>query len=116
MTATTELPQHLAALQQANRVRLARAALHNKVAELGRYDGARRVAGLLLDPPEDLGSLTIFDLLCWIHRVGRAQARGILRSADPVGVIRERKQVRDLTRRQREALAQFLHREYWGAP
>lgn len=115
MTATTQLPQHMQALQRAQRIRLARSALRSNIAPLTRIDGLNRVAGLLLYPPESIETLPIAELLCWARNVGRTQARGILRSADPIGMtIGEKRRVGDLSQRQRTALVQFIDRQVRG--
>lgn len=104
------IPQHMAALERANTLRHDRFELRREVIDLGRFAGAERVAGLLLDPPDEIGTLAIFDLLCWVHRIGRSQARGILNT---VGPITERRRIQDLTSRQRVALARYLRGEEW---
>lgn len=109
----TAPPQHMIALERGNRIRVQRGALHHQVAALNRADGLARVAGLLMAPPEEIQTMRIYDLLLWVHRIGRSQARGILRSAD-LYVINEGRRVQDLTGRQRAAIAQFIHGESWG--
>ena len=57
-TATAPAPQHMRALAQANRVRLARAELKRQVAE-----GEATVAEIVLACPWEAESMTIADLL-----------------------------------------------------
>src|SRR6201995_328152 len=74
-TATAPAPQHMQALAQANRVRLARAELKRQVAE-GEVD----VAEIVLDCPWEAESMTIADLLMSQHRWGRTRCRRFLAS------------------------------------
>ena len=121
MTAPTlappSVPQHMVALQRANWIRDERGKLRREVEQLSRKGGADRVAALLLNPPEVVETMMIFDLLRWVDRIGRSQARAILRRADPLGwPISERNHISRapngvgcvLTARQREALAEHL--------
>ena len=91
--------QHLRALQEANRVRLARA-------EMKRSIAAGRVASedVILTCPWQAHSMSISDLLMSQKRWGRARCRRLLMS---IGVP-ENKQVGTLTERQRVALASVL--------
>jgi hypothetical protein len=92
-------PQHIRALEQANRVRLARAELKRRVA-------ARRtsVAEVVLGCPWEAKSMELSDLLMSQQRWGRARCRRVLVSLG----LPENKQVGTLTERQRRALAQAL--------
>jgi hypothetical protein len=92
-------PQHLRALEQANRVRLARADLKRRIA-------AQEVsaAEVVLDCPWQAESMSISDLLMSQRRWGRARCRRLLVS---IGVP-ENKQIGTLTERQRLALAALL--------
>ena len=65
-TATAPAPQHMRALAQANRVRLARAELKRQVAE-----GEATVAEIVLAGPWEAESMSIADLLMSQHRWGR---------------------------------------------
>ncbi|HEX8067805.1 MAG TPA: hypothetical protein VF520_14900 [Thermoleophilaceae bacterium] len=96
---TTGAPQHLRALQHANRVRLARAELKRKVA-------AHEVtaAEVVLECPWEAASMEISDLLMSQRRWGRARCRRLLLSLG----LPENKQVGTLTARQRQALAAVL--------
>ena len=102
-TATAPAPQHMRALVQANRVRLARAELKRQVAE-GEVD----VAGVVLDCPWEAESMTIADLLMSQHRWGRTRCRRFLASIPMV----ETKTVGSMTERQRNALAALLNGEH----
>ena len=92
-------PQHLQALERANRVRLARAELKRQVAE-----GERTVADIVLDCPWEAASMTIADLLHSQHRWGRTRCRRFLAEIP----IPETKTIGSLTDRQRQVLATRL--------
>ncbi len=92
-------PQHLQALQQANRVRLARAELKRLVAE-----GGRSAAEVVLECPWEAESMTIGDLLLSQHRWGRTRCRRFLAAIQIV----ETKTIGSMTDRQRGALAARL--------
>src|SRR5918912_417786 len=98
----TAAPQHMRALMQANRVRLARAELKRQIA-----DGARTVADVVSDCPWEAESMTIADLLMSQHRWGRTRCRRFLASIPML----ETKTVGSMTERQRNALAAQLHGE-----
>ena len=99
-TATvTAAPQHLRALEHANRVRLARAELKRKIASQ-QYTAAE----VILDCPWEAASMEISDVLMAQRRWGRARCRRLLLSLG----LPENKQVGTLTARQRQALAALL--------
>ena len=91
--------QHLRALEHANRVRLARAAMKREVAA-----GELSAAEVILSCPWQANSMDISDLLMSQKRWGRARCRRLLLS---IGVP-ENKQIGTLTERQRLALAAVL--------
>jgi hypothetical protein len=101
-TATAPAAQHMRALAQANRVRLARAELKRQVAE-----GETSVADVVLSCPWEAGSMTISDLLMSQHRWGRTRCRRFLASIP----MSETKTVGSMTDRQRRALAALLNGE-----
>jgi hypothetical protein len=92
-------PQHLRALEQANRVRLARADLKRRIAAL-----ETTAAEVVLDSPWEAESMELSDLLMSQRRWGRARCRRVLLSLG----LPENKQVGTLTARQRAALAAVL--------
>src|ERR671936_2659489 len=99
-TATVDAPpQHLRALEQANRVRLARADLKRKVAMQ-----QTSVVDVILDCPWQAESMSISDLLMSQRRWGRARCRRLLLSLG----IPENKQIGTFTERQRLALAAVM--------
>jgi hypothetical protein len=101
-TATAPAPQHLRALAQANRVRLARAELKRQVAE-----DEVSVADVVLACPWEAESMAIADLLMSQHRWGRTRCRRFL-AALP---MTETKTIGSMTERQRNELAARLSGE-----
>ena len=89
-------PQHMRALAQANRVRLARAELKRQVAE-----GEATVAEIVLTCPWEAESMSIADLLMSQHRWGRSRCRRFLASIPML----ETKTIGSMTERQRNELA-----------
>jgi hypothetical protein len=99
-TAATESgPQHMLALEQANRVRLARAALKRKVAS-GELDAAE----VVLTCPWEAESMSVSELLMSQKRWGRTRCRKFLTA---IG-LSEAKAVASLTERQRAVLSALL--------
>jgi hypothetical protein len=92
-------PQHLKALEQANRVRLARAELKRQVA--GEETSAAEV---VLGCPWEASSMELSDLLMSQRRWGRARCRRLLLSLG----LPENKHIGTLTPRQRRALVELL--------
>jgi hypothetical protein len=97
--ATAPAEQHMRALAQANRVRLARAELKRLVAE-----GETPVAEVVLSCPWEAESMTISDLLMSQHRWGQTRCRRFLASIP----MSETKTIGSMTERQRNALASTL--------
>ena len=98
-TATAPAPQHMRALAQANRVRLARAELKRQVSE-----GEASVAEIVIERPWEAESMSITDLLMSQHRWGRTRCRRFLSSIPMV----ETKTIGSMTDRQRNELAKRL--------
>jgi hypothetical protein len=96
---TGAAPQHLVALQRANKVRLARAELKRRIGA-----GEITVGEVVLRAPWEAASMTVADLLMSQKRWGRTRCRKFL-SAIPLS---EAKTVGALTERQRRAVAQAL--------
>jgi hypothetical protein len=101
-TATAPAPQHMRALERANRVRLARAELKRQVAE-----GEVTAAEVVLTCPWEAESMSIADLLMSQHRWGRTRCRRFLASIPMV----ETKTLGSMTERQRNELAARLSGE-----
>jgi len=101
-TATAPAPQHMRALERANRVRLARAELKRLVAE-----GELSAAEIVLTCPWEAESMAIADLLMSQHRWGRTRCRRFLASIP----MSETKTIGSMTERQRRALSARLRGE-----
>src|SRR4029453_8799266 len=93
-------PQHMLALERANRVRLARAALKRRIAA-GELDAAE----VVLTCPWETESMSVSELLMSQKRWGRTRCRKFLMS---IG-LSETKTVSSLTERQRLTLAALLN-------
>ncbi len=102
-TATVAAPQHLRALEQANRVRLARAELKRRVASQ-----QTSVVEVIAECPWQAESMEISDLLMSQRRWGRARCRRLLLSLG----IPENKHIGTFTERQRIALVEELAPRY----
>ena len=92
-------PQHMRALEVANRVRLARAALKR-----GVEHGEIAAADVILSCPWEAESMTVADLLLSQRRWGRTRCRKFL-AALPMS---ETKTIGSMTERQRIAVAAML--------
>ena len=92
-------PQHLKALEHANRVRLARAAMKRQVAA-----GERSAAEVIIASPWEADSMSISELLMSQRRWGRTRCRRVLLSLG----LPENKKIGTMTERQRTALAAML--------
>ena len=96
-------PQHMRALAQANRVRLARASLKREVA-IGAVDAAEIVRSC----PWEVESMTVGELLRSQRRWGRTRARKFLFSI----ALNENRELGRLTARQRAMLAGELEAKH----
>jgi hypothetical protein len=92
-------PQHMRALERANKVRLARAELKRRVA-IGEID----VAAVILDCPWEAHSMAVADLLMSQRRWGQTRCRKFLAQIP----MSEKKAVGSMTDRQRRTLAVML--------
>lgn len=92
-------PQHLRALEHANRIRLARAQLKRDV-RAGRISAGE----VFSSPPPEVESMSISELLESQRRWGRARSRRLLLSLG----LPENKRIGTLTERQRKLLATLL--------
>jgi hypothetical protein len=92
-------PQHMQALEMANRVRLARAELKRRIA-----GGLLSAAEVVVSCPWEAESMSISDLLLSQRRWGRTRCRKFLMSIQ----MSENKPVGSLTERQRGTLAALL--------
>jgi len=92
-------PQHMRALERANKVRLARADLKRRIAS-----GEKSVAEVILECPWEADSMAVADLLMSQRRWGQTRCRKFL-SQIPMS---EQKTVGSMTERQRRTLAAML--------
>lgn len=99
-TAAAVPPQHLRALEHANRVRLARASLKRGIAA-----GNTTAAKVVMEMPWEVESMSVSELLMSQRRWGRARCRRLLLSLG----IAENKRIGTMTQRQRLALADLLN-------
>ena len=94
--APAAMPQHMRALAEANRVRLARAALKRAI-EAGQIDSAEVVR----ECPWEVETMTVGELLRAQRRWGRTRARKFLAAL----ALSENRELGRLTLRQRSMLA-----------
>lgn len=108
----TALPQHMQALADANVKRKAVAGFKNRVRALPARDAAELVADAIECDYQDpfIGCIRTRALLLAIHRMGDMKASKCLTLA---GVAHHDKRLRDLTPRQRKAVA--LQLRIWAA-
>jgi hypothetical protein len=92
-------PQHMRALERANKVRLARAELKRRVAA-GEVD----VAEVIVQCPWEASSMAVGDLLMSQRRWGQTRSRKFLAQIP----MSEQKAIGSMTERQRRTLAAML--------
>src|SRR2546423_4522404 len=92
-------PQHLQALQRANKIRLARAELKRRIAQ-----GQLSASEIVLACPPEVEGMSVSDLLMSQRRWGRTRCRKFLASIP----LAENKSIGTMTERQRKALAMAL--------
>jgi hypothetical protein len=95
-------PQHMQALQRANKVRLARAELKRRIAA-----GEISASEVILRCPWETDSMTVADLLMSQRRWGHTRCRNFLAGVP----MSETKTVGSMTQRQRHALSEMLGRQ-----
>jgi len=103
-TAAAHRDQAMAALAQANRVRLRRAALMRWLHGQSSAESHKNAVELILEPDPTLDSMLMLELLQRIRGVGPAQAERMLELAD----VSPAHTVGHLTARQRAGLAALL--------
>lgn len=94
-----QAPQHMQALEHANRVRLARAELKREIAR-----GDTSAADVIRECPWETESMTLAELLTSQRRWGRTRARKFLLAL----AMSENKRLGTLTQRQRHLLSNEL--------
>ena len=92
-------PQHIRALAQANRVRLARAQLKRRIGS-----GERSAAEVIIECPWEAETMSVADVLASQRRWGRTRCRKFLASIP----MTENKTIGSMTERQRRTLAALL--------
>lgn len=97
-------PQTMSALAKANRIRVARAKLMQRMEVLPSRESCSMAADLVADPPDVMLSMEVFDLLHRVKRVGPGVADGLLRAAGITANV----QLGVLTSRKRAALEAAL--------
>ena len=102
-----QAPQHMQALEHANRVRLARAELKREIAR-GDVDAA----DVIRDCPWETESMTLAELLTSQRRWGRTRARKFLLAL----AMSENKRLGTLTDRQRHLLSNELEAKIHSRP
>jgi len=103
--APKQVPQHMEALAEANRVRLARAQLKREV-EAGEIETARVVR----ECPWQAETMTVGELLRSQRRWGRTRSRKFLQAL----TLNENRELGRLTSRQRQMLASELEQRGFG--
>jgi hypothetical protein len=104
---TTQTPQHMQALEHANRVRLARAALKREIAS-----GAVAASEVIRECPWETESMSLAELLTSQRRWGRTRARKFLLAL----AMSENKRLGTLTDRQRMLLSNELQAKISDRP
>jgi hypothetical protein len=99
-------PQHMRALERANKVRLARAELKRRIA-VGDVDAAE----VILNCPWEAASMAVADLLMSQRRWGRTRCRKFLATVP----MSENKTIGSMTDRQRRTLAARLNASAGGS-
>lgn len=92
-------PQHMRALQRANKVRLARAELKRRIAA-----GEISASEVILTCPWEADSMPVADVLMSQRRWGHTRCRNFLAGVP----MSEKKTVGSMTQRQRRALSEML--------
>jgi len=103
---TAVCPQHVRALQLANRVRRARTELKSQIA-----DGRLPAAEVILTCPSEIASMRIVQLLASQQGWGEVRSRAFLAQV----AVREDKPIGSLTERQQHVVASLLTRAVAGA-
>lgn len=102
------MTQHMDALTLANERRCEGARFRRGLATLPMDEGCEMVAELLLDPDVSahIAAMPVRRCLTAIHRLGESKVGAIMREGL---MLRPNPKIRDLTARERRALARVLH-------
>lgn len=95
------MAQHLTALEKANRIRLGRAEVKRRL-----HAGDVSFKDLILDPPEVIMTMTVYELLISQRQWARTRALRIINK--PELRISETTTIRKLTHRQQKALVELV--------
>lgn len=106
-TATVEAPQHLTALEFANRVRIANAKTRAQIKRAGVVGGMYEAAAVLTEPDEIAERMRLGYLLASIERLGPKRAGKLLHRAG-IQQARQRRRLCELSERERMAIADEL--------
>jgi hypothetical protein len=98
------VPQHMAALEKGNRIRLARAEFKRRVAAARGEEEVEMLCAAVMDPSWAVETMTVADLMMARHRWGRTRMRRFI-AATGFG---ESKMLGDLTMRQRLRVCAML--------
>lgn len=112
----TEQPQHMTALDLANKIRLERAALHRHVRNAPDFETSCVELARILDgnPPTAVGGMFVSELLQWtVFRRGMHKQRWITDTLRQAGCS-EHRRVRELTARQRTVIVDALTSVAYG--
>jgi hypothetical protein len=93
------LAQRMDALQEANRVRTYRAGLKDELKA-----GEKQLVDMLLDPPAEVETMKVFDLMLAAPKIGRVKANKVLQRAR----VSPSKTIGGLSPRQRAQLVAVL--------
>lgn len=113
MTPGRTQPQHMEALNRANFVRAQIAEFCRELRGMSNADGRARLAAELKDPNEFIARAPIGRLVMSVRLLGREKARIVLRLA---GIAAVDKRVDELTKRQRDIIADALRHPVRIAP
>ncbi len=79
MSSAVERPQHLVALAEAQRIRMARCAVKRELKGAADYrEGLRRTAEVIADPPAELHGMRLHELIAAPRCMGNSHARKLL--------------------------------------
>jgi hypothetical protein len=95
------LKQRMDALERANKIRTTR-----KDLKLDLKTGRAQITGLILNPPEDIQTMKLFDLLISVPKYGRVKVNRILNQCR----ISPSKTIGGLSERQRGEIVSYLRR------
>lgn len=106
VTPARSLAQRQSALVLANEVRSARARFKEHLFGLARRDSLEAAVGALVDPPAEVQTMYVHDLVLACRQIGEAKAHRVLLVAQ----VSPRKRVGGITDRQRDALVDAIRR------